>query len=115
VLVQDATMPQSNDLPAAIAKLARRNAIELRDSSWEYDVGKLGDAVESIIQSQAPANQVVQLPVQQLQPSQQMASLVSQLVLMDLLKDWDAMIEIGKQVLKIEPNHELTRSKTAEA
>ena len=41
VLVQGASMPAAAELPAALAALAERNAIELTDSRWDYDVGRL--------------------------------------------------------------------------
>lgn len=48
VLVQDADMPGSRDLPEAIRGLARRNAFDLSDSRWRLDVGRLIDALEQI-------------------------------------------------------------------
>ena len=48
VLVQDADMPGSRDLPDAIRGLARRNAFDLSDSRWRLDVGRLIDALEGI-------------------------------------------------------------------
>lgn len=41
VLVDGATMPDSEDLPADLKSLARRNAVELTDKRWDYDVGQL--------------------------------------------------------------------------
>jgi Tol biopolymer transport system component len=41
VLVQDVEMPSSEDLPPSLQPLARRNALEIRDSSWRYDVDRL--------------------------------------------------------------------------
>ncbi|MDO9597099.1 MAG: toll/interleukin-1 receptor domain-containing protein [Azoarcus sp.] len=41
VLVDGATMPAAEDLPADLEGLARRNAIELSDKRWEYDVSQL--------------------------------------------------------------------------
>jgi len=46
VLVQDAEMPPSAALPPSLAPLARRNAIELRDSSWRYDADRLLQTLE---------------------------------------------------------------------
>lgn len=46
VLLGGAKMPRSEDLPAALAALARRQAFELSDSRWEYDCGRLLDAIE---------------------------------------------------------------------
>lgn len=41
VLVEGAQMPASDDLPDDLKALARRNAIELTDKRWEYDVSQL--------------------------------------------------------------------------
>ncbi|MBA3431031.1 MAG: PD40 domain-containing protein, partial [Actinobacteria bacterium] len=49
VLVQGAEMPAAKDLPAALAKLTRRNALELSDTRWGYDVGRLVGAVERVM------------------------------------------------------------------
>jgi hypothetical protein len=48
VLVQNATMPSSEELPPSLAPFARRNAIELRDNSWRYDVGRLIETIEGV-------------------------------------------------------------------
>jgi hypothetical protein len=45
VLVGGATMPSSGDLPEELKPLASRNAIEISDSRWDYDVGRLADAL----------------------------------------------------------------------
>jgi hypothetical protein len=39
--VQGAEMPGLGDLPNALAELAHRNAVELTDERWHYDVGRL--------------------------------------------------------------------------
>jgi hypothetical protein len=41
-------MPHSDELPESLAGLARRNAIEIRDNSWHYDVGRLVRTLENI-------------------------------------------------------------------
>jgi hypothetical protein len=41
VLVGDARMPTEEELPEAIRALARRQAHELSDHRWDYDVGEL--------------------------------------------------------------------------
>jgi hypothetical protein len=41
VLVERAMMPRSQDLPEALQPLARRQAIELSDTRWDYDVSLL--------------------------------------------------------------------------
>jgi streptogramin lyase len=46
VLVEGAAMPGPDDLPEDIRPLARRNAIELSDARWHYDMSRLIQAVE---------------------------------------------------------------------
>jgi hypothetical protein len=41
VLVDGAEMPDESELPKSIADLAYRNAVELSDTRWQYDVGRL--------------------------------------------------------------------------
>jgi hypothetical protein len=48
VLVENAQMPRSADLPDTIARLARFNAIELSDMRWRSDLDRLVDVVEDI-------------------------------------------------------------------
>jgi dipeptidyl aminopeptidase/acylaminoacyl peptidase len=45
VLVQGATMPRQDELPADLKQLANRNALELRDTSWRQDGDRLLEAV----------------------------------------------------------------------
>lgn len=49
VLVSGAAMPTSEDLPPALAKLARRNAIELTAQRWNHDIGRLIRVVEGVL------------------------------------------------------------------
>jgi hypothetical protein len=49
VLVQGARMPGADELPASLADLARRNALDLSDSRWMYDVDRLASAVERVL------------------------------------------------------------------
>jgi TIR domain len=49
VLVQRARMPTAAELPASLAELARRNALELSDGRWSYDVGRLTSTVERVL------------------------------------------------------------------
>jgi tetratricopeptide (TPR) repeat protein len=48
LLVGGATMPGGGELPVELARLARRNAVELRDNRWEADVAALIQALEAI-------------------------------------------------------------------
>ena len=49
VLLQGAAMPASTDLPEPLAKLARLNAIEVSDTRWDFDVGRLIDALNKAL------------------------------------------------------------------
>jgi len=46
VLVERSTMPSAADLPADLADLAHRNALELSDARWESDVQLLIQAIQ---------------------------------------------------------------------
>jgi hypothetical protein len=48
VLVGGATMPSGDDLPASLKSLARRQAQEISDRRWDYDVDQLLAAMERI-------------------------------------------------------------------
>ncbi|MET0397258.1 MAG: TIR domain-containing protein [Longimicrobiaceae bacterium] len=49
VLVHGATMPAQYDLPDELRDLTRRNAIELRHTTWTSDVQKLVRALEKVV------------------------------------------------------------------
>jgi len=48
VLVAGATMPSGAGLPEELQGLFRRQALELTDSRWDYDVGQLTTAIEGM-------------------------------------------------------------------
>lgn len=52
-LVQEAEMPSSDELPDCLAPLARRNALNVSDDRWRYDVGRLVAALERLEQEKA--------------------------------------------------------------
>jgi hypothetical protein len=49
VLVEGATMPAADELPDDLKRLARRNAFELTDKRWEFDVTSLVDALNKAL------------------------------------------------------------------
>jgi len=49
VLVEGAVMPGADDLPEELKPLARRNAIELTDKRWEFDVSTLVDTLRKAL------------------------------------------------------------------
>ena len=62
VLLDDAQMPSAADLPAAIATLAGRNAIELTDPRWREDTDRLVEAIARIGESAVAPDPAVALP-----------------------------------------------------
>src|SRR6185295_2551202 len=53
VLVEGASIPRHDQLPEALAKLSRRNAIELSDVRWKYDVDRLIKTIEDVLTQRA--------------------------------------------------------------
>lgn len=49
VLVEGAQMPDTTQLPEDLQPLCRRNAIELSDKRWEYDVTQLRDTLKKAL------------------------------------------------------------------
>jgi hypothetical protein len=49
VLLNEAQMPSDAELPPDLAPLATRNALEISDSRWTYDVGRLIAALEKYL------------------------------------------------------------------
>jgi TIR domain len=49
VLVDGASMPTERELPQALQALARRQASEISDSRWDYDVGEIIKALERVV------------------------------------------------------------------
>ncbi|PKO35353.1 MAG: hypothetical protein CVU34_03355 [Betaproteobacteria bacterium HGW-Betaproteobacteria-7] len=54
VLVEGAEMPAADQLPDDLKQLARRNAIELTDKRWEFDVSKLLETVIKALDLPSP-------------------------------------------------------------
>ncbi|MDP9223388.1 MAG: toll/interleukin-1 receptor domain-containing protein [Actinomycetota bacterium] len=53
VLVQGTTMPRVSNLPPDLAALTHRNAWELSDARWSYDLSRLSDAIRRVIDDDA--------------------------------------------------------------
>lgn len=49
VLVGGGRMPRREDLPAELQPLTRRNALEMSDSRWNYDVGRLMSTLDELL------------------------------------------------------------------
>ena len=55
VLVEDAVMPEASDLPGQLAGLAGRNALQISDTRWDYDVGRLVQTIDRVLSPGAPS------------------------------------------------------------
>jgi SPFH domain / Band 7 family/TIR domain len=51
VCVQGARMPSEDELPSSIADLANFQSTEIADSRWEFDIGRLLQAVDDLVSS----------------------------------------------------------------
>jgi hypothetical protein len=54
VLVHGAAMPSARELPAELSTLTRRNALELSNTRWDYDVGRLIETIEKQVGGPIP-------------------------------------------------------------
>ncbi|HEY4597182.1 MAG TPA: toll/interleukin-1 receptor domain-containing protein, partial [Thermoanaerobaculia bacterium] len=57
VLVGGAQMPHGEELPQDIAPITRRNALELSDSRWRYDVGRLTKTLDERMEEMTATQQ----------------------------------------------------------
>jgi hypothetical protein len=53
-LVGGARMPRREELPPELQGLARRNALELSEGRWAYDVGRLVDTLDEVLPDEEP-------------------------------------------------------------
>ena len=61
VLVQRASMPKPHDLPDDLAKLTRRNAVELSDLRWQNDVDQLISVLERVLVKREEATRLAEV------------------------------------------------------
>jgi TIR domain len=54
-LVMDARVPEADELPERLRPLVRRQAVELSNDSWDYDVGRLVGVLERVLLEQEGA------------------------------------------------------------
>lgn len=76
VLVAGAKMPDPDDLPESLRSLTHRNALELSDMRWRYDVGRLNGTLDELLAdaSPLPADPTPGAPEPTAQPAAQMQS-----------------------------------------
>jgi hypothetical protein len=67
VLVEGASVPSTDDLPADLQALTRRQAVELRDGRWDDDIERLVEGLEKFLK--APASPQPQKAREEVLPS----------------------------------------------
>ena len=55
VLVEGASMPATSELPDSLKPLVRRQAISVRDETWDADVDRLVNVIETALSSRDPS------------------------------------------------------------
>jgi len=58
LLVAGARMPDPHELPESVRALSRRNALELSDLRWRYDVGRLVSTLAELLEGPSVASEV---------------------------------------------------------
>jgi hypothetical protein len=58
LLVAGAHMPDPDELPESVRALSRRNALELSDLRWRYDIGRLVSTLEELLEGPSVASDV---------------------------------------------------------
>ena len=107
VMVERATMPSPEDLPADLAQLAYRNAVELSDSRWESDVQLLIEAIE---RTAAPPPVAGPVPVRpelvelQKRRSREIAGHLATARQAIESQDYDAALQSCEKVLLLDPD-----------
>jgi TIR domain len=62
VLVSGAQMPRPEDLPPELQPITRRNALDLSDARWRYDVGRLNGTLDELLADIAKSDGEVATP-----------------------------------------------------
>ena len=65
VLVADAKMPDPDDLPTDVRPLTRRNALELSDGRWRFDIDRLMSRLAELLADTTTINETMTLRAEQ--------------------------------------------------
>jgi hypothetical protein len=68
-LVGGARMPRREELPEELQTLARRNALELSEGRWRYDVGRLLDSLDELLPERVEPKEVSPEPPRKIEPA----------------------------------------------
>ncbi len=102
ILVEGARMPRADELPASLAKLARRQALELSPSRFDVDTRRLLRVLErTITEAQDQARQ--QADEAAARHSQQVEQLQGQIRDGAAAQDWDAVVAASGELAALDP------------
>ena len=123
ILVQGASMPSSRQLPQALKRLARLNALEIRHERFNADADRLARAIEAYLEKESQrrqrqaAEQAARQQAEREQKARQIAQQKAQIA--DCLEnaraaldadDWKTAQRNYRQILRIRPDHSEAQS-----
>src|SRR6188474_306599 len=73
LLVAGARMPRREDLPEEVQPLTRRNALELSEARWSYDVGRLISTLDGLLPDANGTSEPIATPSRPAPPSGRLA------------------------------------------
>jgi WD40 repeat protein len=101
ILVDGARMPRADELPASLAKLARRQGLELNPSRFDADTRKLLRALERAIdEAQEQARRAAEQAAAQ---RRQVEQLQGQIRNRAATQDWDAVVAASDELAALDP------------
>ena len=89
ILVEGARMPRPNQLPPSLAKLARRQGLDLSPARFDFDISRLQNVLDTTL-ADVNAERVEQL---QRQIRERTAA-----------QDWDAVLAVNDQLAALDPD-----------
>ena len=101
ILVEGALMPRANELPASLAKLARRQALELSPNRFDVDTRRLLRVLDrTIAEAQKLARQEVERSTRYRQQVEQLQGRIHERA---AAQDWDAVVAASDELAALDP------------
>ena len=101
ILVEGAQMPRAEELPASLAKLARRQALELGPARFDTDTRRLLRVLDrTIAQAKERTRQDAEAAAER---RRQVGQLQQRIRDRAAAKDWDAVVAAGDQLAGLDP------------
>lgn len=101
ILVEGAQMPRAEELPASLAKLARRQALELSPARFDADTQRLLRVLDrTIAQAKERARQDAEAAAERRRRVGQLQQRIRDRA---AVRDWDAVVAAGDQLAALDP------------